>query len=122
MLSKLLPIFNARQMKKVDTEYTPTVRQFLELRANAGNHEPLIDGEHGIVARLGKTSQTITDCRPLSDAQIMALKDLGLLSVNWQGFDTFRKAAPTVMLDSIATTPGVRTVSEGSSLHVEAMK
>lgn len=121
MLEKLLSIFNARQMKKVDDEYSPQVRQYLEQRANGGDHEPLIDGEHGIVARLGKRSQTTTDCRPLGVGEVVYLHELGLLRIDVTGFNAMRKSAPSTTLDAIAATSGVFVTSESSSLHVDRM-
>lgn len=110
-------IYRARQAAKLDGELSPVVRQWLEL--NGG--ESLVDGEGGYTGELSRTSRTVWDLRPLTDAQVLYLARAGLLTVSTGAFDALRKAAPSVLLDSIVNTPGVRTTNESSALQVKQL-
>lgn len=115
-MEALLPqILHAREAAKLDKELSPVLRQYIALN----RREPVINGEAGVIGDLGKGGSTETDCRPLTDEQVIVLKNLGLLDIKWGPLDTLFKAAPTVMLKRILDTPGVRRAVEYDTLRVK---
>jgi hypothetical protein len=115
----LWPAYKAKVAAKQYDEVSPAIKEWLGLHEG----ETLLDGEHGVTARLQRGGgRGITDLRPLTEQQVLDLWGYGLLDVKWGVFDALRKAAPRTTWDAIANTPGVRTSPEQWNLFMESIE
>jgi hypothetical protein len=128
IVSLLAPLLDAREAKnaasKDDEQFTPRVRQFLELNWDSLDHNSkgapvLVDHEHDVIAYLASRKETGWNVSKMPDDLVVWLARAGLLTVATKAFDDRRKNDPDIHLDDALR---YRTEGESYSLRVERVK
>ena len=95
-------IYRHRQEEKAAKQAAEGPANLLKAYLSEADEKVLVDGEHGLQAKLQERSGTEWDLRGMNAETLYALQTLGLLRVDNAAFETLRKTASSTALDDAA--------------------